>query len=101
MHRLLQPGVLLGVFDDVDYVGASVQLEPNDLLVMFTDGLIERPGRDLFEGLDILSATITAVLRTAPADQLAAVTNALAPSNTSDDTCILVAHLSSIVPEVS
>ncbi|GIH80144.1 hypothetical protein Plo01_65730 [Planobispora longispora] len=101
VHRLLQPGVLLGVFDDVDYVGASVQLEPNDLLVMFTDGLIERPGRDLFEGLDILSATITAVLRTAPADQLAAVTNALAPSNTSDDTCILVAHLSSIVPEVS
>ncbi len=101
VQRLLQPGVLLGVFDDVDYAAASIQLEPDDLLVMFTDGLIERPGRDLFEGLDALSATIAAVLRTAPADRLAAVMNALAPSNTSDDTCILIAHLTLNIPEAA
>ncbi|MFC4532998.1 PP2C family protein-serine/threonine phosphatase [Sphaerisporangium dianthi] len=93
VQRVLHPGVLLGVFDDASYTHANIHLEPDDLLVMYTDGLIEQPGRDLYEGLDILAATIAGVMRSAPADRLSAVMEALAPSNTSDDTCILVAHV--------
>ncbi|ETK34918.1 hypothetical protein MPTA5024_16995 [Microbispora sp. ATCC PTA-5024] len=94
VQRLLHPGVLLGVFEDVSYTAANLRLEPEDLLLMFTDGLIERPGRDLFEGLDALCAAIeTAVRGTTPAERLAAVMDALVPSNTSDDTCILVARI--------
>lgn len=93
VERLLHPGVLLGVFDDVDYTSASMRLEPDDLLVMFTDGLIEQPGRDLFDGLDRISDAIVDVLKTAPADPLSAVMEVLVPSNTSDDTCILVASV--------
>ncbi|WP_248964580.1 PP2C family protein-serine/threonine phosphatase [Sphaerisporangium perillae] len=93
VQRVLHPGVLLGVFDDASYTHANIRLEPDDMLVMYTDGLIERPGRDLYEGLDILAATIAEVVRAAPADRLSAVMEALVPSNTSDDTCILVAHV--------
>ncbi|GII87993.1 hypothetical protein Ssi03_59830 [Sphaerisporangium siamense] len=100
VRRLLHPGVLLGVFDDVEYTPATVRLEPGDLLVMFTDGLIELPGRDLFEGLDELAATIGEVIAARPPDRLAAVMDALVPSNTGDDTCILVAQLTPATPEV-
>ncbi len=94
VHRLLHPGVLLGVFEDVSYSCAEIRLEPDDLLLMFTDGLIERPGRDLFEGLDILSAAIAeTVPKVPPQDRVAAVMETLAPSNTGDDTCILVARI--------
>ncbi len=102
VHRLLHPGVLLGVFEDVTYSCAEIQLEPDDLLLMFTDGLIERPGRDLFEGLDILSAAIAeTVPKVPPRDRVAAVMDALAPSNTGDDTCILVARILPDSTEVS
>ncbi|WP_370021997.1 PP2C family protein-serine/threonine phosphatase [Planotetraspora sp. GP83] len=101
VRRLLHPGVLLGVFEEVAYTTASVRLEPGDLLLMFTDGLIELPGRDLFDGLDILSGTIEETMRTAPRDRLAAVMDVLTPSNTSDDTCILVARITPNNLEVS
>lgn len=94
VHRLLHPGILLGVFEDVTYSCAEIRLEPDDLLLMFTDGLIERPGRDLFEGLDALSAAIAGTVpKVPPQDRVAAVMEALSPSNTSDDTCILVARI--------
>ncbi|MBX6384632.1 MAG: SpoIIE family protein phosphatase [Microbispora sp.] len=94
VDRLLHPGVLLGVFEDVSYSCAEVRLEPDDLLLMFTDGLIERPGRDLFEGLDIVSATIAdTVAKVPPRDRVAAIMEALTPSNAGDDTCILAARI--------
>jgi len=37
---------------------ASVTLAEGDLLVMFTDGLIEEPGRDVYESLDELIAQV-------------------------------------------
>ncbi|MFC0865016.1 PP2C family protein-serine/threonine phosphatase [Sphaerimonospora cavernae] len=101
VERLHHPGVLLGVFEDVEYTCASIRLEPDDLLLMFTDGLIERPGRDLFEGLDALSATITQIVRAAPRDRLSTIMGGLVPSNTSDDTCILVARVTPNTLEVS
>ncbi len=39
---------------------ASVALGHDDLLVMFTDGLIEEPGRDLYESLEELSSLVAA-----------------------------------------
>ncbi|MBP2706274.1 SpoIIE family protein phosphatase [Microbispora sp. RL4-1S] len=101
VHRLHHPGVLLGVFETVSYTCASARLQAGDLLLMFTDGLIERPGRDLFDGLDALGATISDVLRRRPRDRMAAIMEALAPSNTSDDTCILVARIQPRTGEVS
>jgi hypothetical protein len=48
------PGPLLGVLPDAEYRPTRGRLESGDGLLMFTDGLIEQPGRDLAVGLDRL-----------------------------------------------
>jgi hypothetical protein len=47
-------GPALGLLHNVDYVGASGVLRPGDALLLYTDGLVEVPGRDLDVGIDKL-----------------------------------------------
>ena len=47
-------GVVLGLLPDVSYVAARGRLDPGDALVLYTDGLVEIPGRDLSVGIDKL-----------------------------------------------
>jgi hypothetical protein len=47
-------GPLLGVIPDAVYVGEKGRLERGDALLLYTDGLIETPGRDLSVGIDRL-----------------------------------------------
>lgn len=47
-------GPLLGVFADVSYDRGRGVLGPGDALLLYTDGLVEAPGRDLEVGLDRL-----------------------------------------------
>lgn len=52
-------GVALGLLDDLhahDYPRVDVVLEPGDLLVLYTDGVVESAGRDLMAGVDALVA---------------------------------------------
>lgn len=50
----------VGISPDGIRTEASVTLGEGDLLVMFTDGLIEEPGRDVYDSLDELMAQVTA-----------------------------------------
>lgn len=47
-------GPLLGVLGDAEYVDATGRLAPGDALLLYTDGLVEVPGRDLDWGIDRL-----------------------------------------------
>jgi hypothetical protein len=47
-------GVLLGVLPGARYVAERGRLDRGDALLLYTDGLIEAPGRDLGEGIDRL-----------------------------------------------
>jgi hypothetical protein len=47
-------GPLLGIFPDAKFVSESGRLDRGDALLLFTDGLIETPGRDLSVGIDKL-----------------------------------------------
>lgn len=47
-------GPLLGVFPDAKFVSERGRLGRGDALLMFTDGLIETPGRDISVGIDKL-----------------------------------------------
>jgi hypothetical protein len=47
-------GPLLGIFPDAKFVTESGRLDRGDALLMFTDGLIETPGRDISVGIDKL-----------------------------------------------
>ncbi len=47
-------GGLLGVFEKDDYVPGSGTLRSGDALLLYTDGLVETPRRDLTDGIDKL-----------------------------------------------
>ena len=47
-------GLLVGVDDSVPRRSTSIDLLPDTTLLAYTDGLIERPGTDLDEGIAVL-----------------------------------------------
>ncbi|MFI9202694.1 SpoIIE family protein phosphatase [Streptomyces sp. NPDC053048] len=54
-------GLPLGLsaeFGRLDYPVTTVELDPGETLLMFTDGLVEEPGADLDEGMQKLSAAV-------------------------------------------
>jgi hypothetical protein len=82
-------GPLLGILDDAEFPATEGCLDRGDALLLFTDGLVERPGRDLEEGLDrLLGAAETRLTSgfTGGADRLI---NEVAP-NVNDDRALVV-----------
>jgi hypothetical protein len=47
-------GPLLGIYDGAEFHGVKGTLRSGDVLLLFTDGLVEASGRDLAEGIDRL-----------------------------------------------
>jgi hypothetical protein len=47
-------GMALGLVPEVSYVAESGRLDPGDALLLYTDGLVEVPGRELSVGIDKL-----------------------------------------------
>ncbi|MFJ8647211.1 PP2C family protein-serine/threonine phosphatase [Streptomyces sp. NPDC093546] len=48
-------GPLLGVYDGAEFHPAKGSLRPGDVLMLFTDGLVEAADRDIAEGIDRLT----------------------------------------------
>ncbi|MEV5958520.1 SpoIIE family protein phosphatase [Streptomyces sp. NPDC051987] len=85
-YRLDRPaGMLLGASVDPFYESAEFRLEPGDRLLLYTDGLVERPGEDIDAGLDRLAA---AALAAGPAS-LDALLAAMLTGERRDDVCVL------------
>ncbi|MFF4007810.1 SpoIIE family protein phosphatase [Streptomyces sp. NPDC001717] len=85
-------GTLLGASRDSVYVEETLDLEPGDHLLLYTDGLVEVPGEDMAEGMDRLAhAAAEAMGRGAP-DALAALLSVIHPAQR-DDMCVLDIHL--------
>jgi serine phosphatase RsbU (regulator of sigma subunit)/PAS domain-containing protein len=87
----LPPGLLLGADPDGSYTETVTQLEAGDLLLLFTDGLIERRDQPIDDALDSL---LRVARRPAPdigsfADCVVAET----ASNTDDDACLVAVHV--------
>ncbi|MFE9774850.1 SpoIIE family protein phosphatase [Streptomyces sp. NPDC005931] len=63
-RRVCVPGGLpLGLsaeFGQLDYPVGTMELDPGDTLLLCTDGLVERPGADLDDGMETLSALVAA-----------------------------------------
>jgi serine phosphatase RsbU (regulator of sigma subunit) len=87
----LPPGLLLGADPDASYTETVTSLEAGDLLLLFTDGLIERRDQPIDDALDSL-------LRVAcrPAADIASYADyvvAETASNTDDDACLVAVHV--------
>ncbi|MFF9427997.1 PP2C family protein-serine/threonine phosphatase [Streptomyces sp. NPDC014746] len=81
-------GPLLGALPGYAYETASTRLRPGDLLVLYTDGMVERRGEDVTEGIERLARAVAA----APRDPQGLIDSLLAdPEFTGheDDACVL------------
>jgi serine phosphatase RsbU (regulator of sigma subunit)/PAS domain-containing protein len=84
----LPPGLLLGADPDASYTEITTPLQIGDILLLFTDGLIERRDQSIDDGLDSL---LQLAGRAADADigSFADAVVAGAASNTDDDACLV------------
>ncbi len=78
-------GMLLGASAHPVYESAECRLEPGDRLLMYTDGLVERPGEDIDTGLARLSEAV----RAADPGSLDALLAAMLEGERRDDVCVL------------
>jgi PAS domain S-box-containing protein len=88
------PGVLLGAWAGISVRTSQRRLAPGTALLLYTDGLIEDPRRDIDEGLDALAGAVRrSGARTA--DQIRAAAESLpqGESSRADDVCLLAARL--------
>jgi serine phosphatase RsbU (regulator of sigma subunit) len=79
-------GILLGAAKE-EYQLARVDLLAGDLLLLYSDGLIERRDRALDEGLATLCAAVRGVCD--PERAIAAALRALGTTDPEDDTCLV------------
>ncbi|MET7697740.1 SpoIIE family protein phosphatase [Streptomyces sp. NPDC005485] len=54
----LPGGVVLGVDPQARYPVTELRLEPEAVLALYTDGLVEQPGSDIDDGIEALRATL-------------------------------------------
>ena len=86
-RTLPQPdGILLGA-GRLAYAAATVQLEAGDVLLLYSDGLIERHDRSIDEGLDTLLAAARG--NSDPDLVISTVLHALGSTDPEDDTCLV------------
>lgn len=94
VEDLAPTGAILGGFSGADFTEATAQLEPDDILAIFTDGLTESgPDR-----ASLLTADgVAAILRDAPAESAEAIVSHFiqevdryAQNGIRDDQCLLV-----------
>ncbi|MEU4695455.1 SpoIIE family protein phosphatase [Actinoplanes sp. NPDC023714] len=80
------PGLLLGAEPEEDFPVASARLEPGDLVLLYTDGLVERRSSDRSAEV---REHLSAVSATPGADQLTRIHRLLHAPSPDDDTCTL------------
>jgi serine phosphatase RsbU (regulator of sigma subunit) len=85
-------GPMLGVTDDAVYACATVDLAADDVLLLYTDGLIEHRRRSLDDGLEAVVAAVDRAVAAAPRQPLGTLLDVLRRANPDDDTCILGAR---------
>ncbi|MGV0991244.1 MAG: SpoIIE family protein phosphatase [Mycobacterium sp.] len=82
-------GPALGPLPDATYTEGTVQVYPGDVLVMYTDGLVESGGEAVWDGISRAEQTIAQWATDALLD-CRALAEALAPSPRDDDVCLVV-----------
>ncbi len=84
-------GPLLGIIDDVDFPPISGQLAHGDALLLYTDGLVESPGRDIGLGIDRLLGRAESQLRHGfDSERIGSLVDTL--GSESDDRALVVLH---------
>ncbi|SPE47622.1 Phosphoserine phosphatase RsbU [Streptomyces netropsis] len=86
-------GILLGATLRPSFGEAVCRIAPGDHLLLYTDGLVERPGEHLDEGLARLARAAETELSTDGRGSLDTLLSRLLPDEQGDDVCLLDIHL--------
>jgi serine phosphatase RsbU (regulator of sigma subunit) len=79
-------GILLGA-GEAAYAAGSVPLRRDDVLLLYSDGLVERRDRSLDDGLATLASSARGI--SDPEQVITAVLHALGTTDPEDDTCLV------------
>jgi Stage II sporulation protein E (SpoIIE) len=89
--RLIEAtGIVLGVVSDLRRVPGRGSLRPGDALMVYTDGLIEEPGRDLAAGIDRLLGAADRLVTSGFGAGAARLVQAMQAGGRTSDDCALV-----------
>jgi serine phosphatase RsbU (regulator of sigma subunit) len=83
-------GILLGA-GSAPYKAATLALDRGDLLLLYSDGLIERRDRSIDDGLATLANAARGIAD--PERLVSAVLSALGTTDPEDDTCLVALHV--------
>lgn len=92
-------GPVMGPVAGASYTEGLAALEPGDLLVMYTDGLVERRGTDIEVGITDVARRVAAWAEGTPMAQACNDLAALAPRPRRDDVCVLAARFGAASPQ--
>ena len=88
-------GPVLGPLQDVTYPEQTIAIEPGDILVMYTDGLVEQRGADIDAGIGRLEEIIAGWdADTVLPNGCGLLSETLAPQPRGDDICIIAVRVS-------
>ncbi|WSY80534.1 SpoIIE family protein phosphatase [Streptomyces sp. NBC_00876] len=82
----------LGISEGLPVETTDLVLPEGSSLVLFTDGLIERRGRDIDVGMELLRTTLERPGSLSPEATCQAVLDALLPARQTDDVALLIAR---------
>jgi serine phosphatase RsbU (regulator of sigma subunit) len=85
-------GPMLGVLDDARYATSTLDLACGDVLLLYTDGLVEHRRHSFDHGVEAVIAAMDAAVASSPRKPLPDLLDRLRQANPDDDTCILAAR---------
>jgi anti-sigma regulatory factor (Ser/Thr protein kinase) len=101
VRQVSAAGPPLGVVHGATWATTERELGQDELVVVYTDGLIERRGEDIDEGLARLRAALAGWRSMAPDELASALVSELAPEQGyGDDVAVLACALSAVDPDL-
>lgn len=82
-------GIVLGAHSEPSYAEARLHLRSGDLLLLFTDGLVEHRGRDVDEAIGVLLGLAPLLCGADARSCVDLVVSRLGPTDYEDDACVM------------
>ncbi|GAA2214558.1 hypothetical protein GCM10009850_100230 [Nonomuraea monospora] len=86
-------GMMLGAFDMTEYQMTTTHLQSGDVLLLYTDGVVERRGQDLEAGMEALLQAAHQCTDDDPEQMIACLLKRLGGEAAEDDVCVIAVRV--------